>query len=61
MPTNLPPEVVELCGTDQECAFDYAVTDFADLAAETLQITVIFNTSVEASYESKFYISNQSL
>lgn len=53
VPTNLPPEVVELCGTDQKCAFDYAVTDSADLAAETLQITVIFNTSVEASYEIK--------
>eukprot|EP00105_Crassostrea_gigas_P046261 XP_019930409.1 PREDICTED: protein mesh [Crassostrea gigas] len=53
LPTNLPPEGVDLCGTDQECAFDYAVTDSADLAAETLQITVIFNTSVEASYEIK--------
>nr|XP_022323644.1 protein mesh-like [Crassostrea virginica] len=53
LPSNLSPEVEELCGTDQECAFDYLVTDSADFAAETLHITEIFNTSVGASYEIK--------
>ena len=57
LPSNLSPEVEELCGTDQECAFDYLVTDSADFAAETLHITEIFNTSVGASYESEFKIN----
>ena len=59
LPSNLSPEVEELCGTDQECAFDYLVTDSADFAAETLHITEIFNASVGASYESElknFYL-----
>ncbi|XP_048768421.2 protein mesh-like [Ostrea edulis] len=52
-PANVPPEVEELCGGDEECVFDYAVTGSAELAAETQQFTVIFNTSVGASYQIK--------
>lgn len=54
LPSNLSPEVEELCGTDQECAFDYLVTDSAEFAAETRHVTEIFNTSFGASYESEF-------
>ncbi|XP_062594961.1 LOW QUALITY PROTEIN: sushi domain-containing protein 2-like, partial [Saccostrea cucullata] len=52
-PTNLPPEVEELCGEDEECLFDYAMTGSAELAVETQQFTVVFNTSVGASYQIK--------
>ncbi|XP_048768432.2 protein mesh-like [Ostrea edulis] len=52
-PANVPPEVAEMCGGDEECVFDYAVTGSAELAAETRQFTVIFVTSLEASYQTK--------
>ena len=51
LPSNLSPEVEELCGTDQECAFDYILTNSSNFAAETLYITEIFNYSIEATYE----------
>ncbi|XP_078325655.1 protein mesh-like [Crassostrea virginica] len=53
LPSNPSPEVEELCGTDQECAFDYIVTASSNFAAETLYIAEIFNNSVEATNEIK--------
>ena len=53
LPSNPFPEVEELCGTDQECAFDYIVTASSNFAAETLYIAEIFNNYVEASNESE--------
>lgn len=55
LPSNLSPEseVEELCGTDQEWAFDYILTNSSNFAAETLYITKIFNASIEATYESE--------
>ena len=53
LPSNPSPEVEELCGTDQECAFDYIVTASSNFAAETLYIAEIFNNSVEATNESE--------
>lgn len=53
LPTNLPPEVVEVCGTNRECAFDFTLTDSAEFAAETMELLVIFNSSLAASIKSE--------
>ena len=53
LPSNIPPEVERLCGKDLECMFDFIQTDSAEFATETLQFSMIYNTSVEASYESE--------
>jgi hypothetical protein len=50
-PPNVSPDVRRLCGSDEECMFDYAVTGSAELAAETQQFTVVFDNSVAASYK----------
>ena len=51
--SNIPPEVKQLCGEDQECMFDFIQTGSAEFATETLQFSTVYNTSVEASYESE--------
>ena len=53
LPSNIPPEVEQLCGKDLECMFDFIQTGSAEFATETLQFFMIYNTSVEASYESE--------
>nr|XP_022323656.1 protein mesh-like [Crassostrea virginica] len=53
LPSNIPPEVEQLCGKDLECMFDFIQTGSAEFATETLQFSMIYNTSVEASYEIK--------
>ena len=53
LPTNLPPEVVEVCGTSRECAFDFTLTDSVEFATETVELLVIFNSSLAASIKSK--------
>lgn len=53
LPKNLPPEVVEVCGTNRECAFDFTLTDSAEFAKETVELLVIFNSSLAASFKSE--------
>nr|XP_022323654.1 protein mesh-like [Crassostrea virginica] len=53
IPSNIPPEVEQLCGEDQECMFDFIQTGSAEFATETLQFSTVYNTSVEASFEIK--------
>lgn len=53
LPTNLPPEVVEVCGTNRECAFDFTLTDSVEFATETVELIVIFNSSLAASNKQK--------
>uniref|UniRef100_K1QQQ6 Sushi, nidogen and EGF-like domain-containing protein 1 n=1 Tax=Magallana gigas TaxID=29159 RepID=K1QQQ6_MAGGI len=53
LPTNLPPEVTEVCGTNRECAFDFTLTDSVEFATETVELLVIFNSSLAASIKTK--------
>ena len=55
LPSNIPPEVEQLCGEDQECMFDFIQTGSAEFATETLQFSTVYNTSVEASFESEWW------
>lgn len=47
-PTDLPADVVEVCGDDQECVFDYAVSGSPELAAETKERTQSFLSFLDA-------------
>ena len=53
LPLNIPPAVEQFCGKDQECMFDFIQTGSAEFATETLKFSIVYNTSVEASYESE--------
>nr|XP_034303982.1 sushi domain-containing protein 2-like isoform X2 [Crassostrea gigas] len=53
LPTNLPPEVVEVCGTSRECAFDFTLTDSVEFATETVELLIIFNSSLASSSKIK--------
>lgn len=47
-PTDLPADAVEVCGDDQECVFDYAVSGSSELAAETKERTQSFLSFLDA-------------
>lgn len=47
-PTDLPADAVEVCGDDQECVFDYAVSGSSELAAETKERTQSFLAFLDA-------------
>uniref|UniRef100_K1QEJ8 Uncharacterized protein n=1 Tax=Magallana gigas TaxID=29159 RepID=K1QEJ8_MAGGI len=47
-PTDLLADVVEVCGDDQECVFDYAVSGSSELAAETKERTQSFLSFLDA-------------
>ncbi|XP_061188743.1 mucin-4-like [Saccostrea echinata] len=51
LPTNISAEAEELCVGDEECEFDYVLTESAEFAVETWKLSVLFNSSIEASYE----------
>ncbi|XP_062601517.1 protein mesh-like [Saccostrea cucullata] len=51
LPANISAEVKELCTGDKECEFDYVVTRSAEFGAETWRFSVLYNSSIQASYE----------
>lgn len=47
-PSDLPEDVVEVCGDDKECIFDYAVSGSQELATETRKGTQRFKSFLDA-------------
>lgn len=47
-PSDLPEDVVEVCGDDKECIFDYAVSGSPELATETRQRKQTFMSFLDA-------------
>lgn len=47
-PSDLPEDVVEVCGDDKECIFDYVVSGSQELATETRKGTQRFKSFLDA-------------
>lgn len=47
-PSDLPEDIVEVCGDDKECIFDYAVSGSPELATETRKGTQRFKSFLDA-------------